>query len=138
MVAIGQNGHGAWRERYDHIDEHLSGRSGRARTQLKEWKYPDEPDKEDPQDSSWVPATDADDDTQVDDTPSEDTLNNRSDVQRSNGPTLPLVRSSALKRPREVEEAPPSKRQKLFEIWHCVSRFTLNPTQKIDVPAFQA
>ncbi|KAI0911315.1 hypothetical protein F4823DRAFT_316108 [Ustulina deusta] len=49
IVEIKQQGHQAWAERFDHIDEHFSGRNDRARKEISEWKDFDlpRPSKED-------------------------------------------------------------------------------------------
>ncbi|KAI1350836.1 hypothetical protein F5Y01DRAFT_305027 [Xylaria sp. FL0043] len=38
MLEIKQKGHQAWAERFDHIDEHFSGRNDRTRKDPSEWK----------------------------------------------------------------------------------------------------
>ncbi|KAI0425954.1 hypothetical protein F5Y09DRAFT_80093 [Xylaria sp. FL1042] len=38
ILEIKQQGHQAWAERFDHIDEHFSGRNDRARKDPSEWK----------------------------------------------------------------------------------------------------
>ncbi|KAI0972294.1 hypothetical protein F4678DRAFT_471837 [Xylaria arbuscula] len=43
IVEIKQKGQQAWAERFDHIDEHFSGRNDRARKKISEWKSFDLP-----------------------------------------------------------------------------------------------
>ncbi|GAW21463.1 hypothetical protein ANO14919_109820 [Xylariales sp. No.14919] len=38
VIEIKQKDHGTWAERFDHIDEHISGRNGGARKEISEWK----------------------------------------------------------------------------------------------------
>jgi hypothetical protein len=58
IVEIKQKGVQAWAERFDHIDEHFSGRNNRTQKEISEWKNFDpsqprkEPSKEDSDDAS--------------------------------------------------------------------------------------
>ncbi|CAJ2502870.1 Uu.00g102640.m01.CDS01 [Anthostomella pinea] len=115
IIAITQKGLQAWAERFNHIDDHFSGRNNQAQREISEWKNVDPANPR-------VESVDSDDSSDVSSPPPPPaTITN---VRYSAKDERPRLHSSKSKRKREDGSAhSTSKRAKAARRYYCVRKF---------------